>query len=332
MPDVFTHCHGAIEMLDRLENKKLKQEIQARRELYLLGSQGPDIFYYYHRLPFKKSNGAGEIGGILHNQKCASFFTEGLRIIKEDLSLSCKEEAYDAIAYLFGFLSHYAMDTNCHPFIYYFGGINTGGQKKYEIHHKELEMHLDQHLYYFINKDNIKNIRLSDMISPKNISDCTKAFLIKNMKSVFGIDMDSFDMDDIFLDLSKTVSILRDKHGIKRKLIRFMEKRILNIGHEYSSAIYESEMDFGLDYMNMEKTSWNHPCSEEITYQKSYVECVQEGIDFGADLMKLAFMYLDSKIDIFDLLEKFPNLSYNTGLDLDEYGKKDMRFYNCIFE
>ena len=45
MAGFLTHTVFAKEVLKRINNEKLKKQIQLRMNLFILGAQGPDIFY-----------------------------------------------------------------------------------------------------------------------------------------------------------------------------------------------------------------------------------------------------------------------------------------------
>lgn len=52
MAGFLTHTVFAKEVLKRINNEKLKKQIQLRMNLFILGAQGPDIFYYYFNFIF----------------------------------------------------------------------------------------------------------------------------------------------------------------------------------------------------------------------------------------------------------------------------------------
>ncbi len=111
MPAFYTHyIFGRLGYHD-MEEGALKEMVRRHKKVYAFGLSGPDIFFYFapdqllvHPTP----------GSRLHEEKCGAF----LRcMLKEVLSLSGKEREI-GIAYLAGFIAHYALDVSCHPHVY----------------------------------------------------------------------------------------------------------------------------------------------------------------------------------------------------------------------
>jgi hypothetical protein len=103
MPASFTHQSFGNDVLERGGFMQLL----AYKQIFNLGCQGPDLLFYFH--PTKK-NPINQKGGKMHQDKARGFFEESLVAVKkrEDLSM---------LAYLCGFVCHYALDHACHPYI-----------------------------------------------------------------------------------------------------------------------------------------------------------------------------------------------------------------------
>lgn len=96
MPDYFSHVIAARKIYERLETD-LKEKIN-NETLYILGSQGPDIFFTYSAKPTKNN-----LGRILHDRNAIEIFT----------ALADANPSYTA-----GFATHYALDSTMHPAVY----------------------------------------------------------------------------------------------------------------------------------------------------------------------------------------------------------------------
>ncbi len=95
MPDYFSHKIVAERIYDKLGDKK---KLIESKDLYLLGAQGPDIFFAYN-YKFTRTN----LGKEMHNSDPRQLFED---LSKGDLS------------YCAGFATHYALDTTLHPVVY----------------------------------------------------------------------------------------------------------------------------------------------------------------------------------------------------------------------
>lgn len=107
MPAAYAHYRFGQLVLSRLPAEKQKI-IQAHRDLYDLGLQGPDLLFHYRPLGHDPQKGTGS---RLHEAPAEAFF----RPAGEQL---CRSRDRDALlAYLWGFLCHFALDFHCHPYI-----------------------------------------------------------------------------------------------------------------------------------------------------------------------------------------------------------------------
>ena len=106
MPSGYAHYRFGTALLPTLPGD-VRRTIQRFRNLFDVGLHGPDFFYYYS--PLLKSN-AGFLGIRFHEQTGREFFTRVCRMLRME-----KSEA--GIAYLYGLLCHYCLDSVCHPFV-----------------------------------------------------------------------------------------------------------------------------------------------------------------------------------------------------------------------
>ena len=107
MPAAYAHYRFGQLVLSRLTAEK-QNLIQAHRALYDLGLQGPDLLFHYRPLSHDPLKGTGS---RMHEAPAGAFF----RPAGEQL---CRSRGSDALlAYLWGFLGHFALDLHCHPYI-----------------------------------------------------------------------------------------------------------------------------------------------------------------------------------------------------------------------
>ena len=107
MPAAYAHYRFGQAVFSRLPEEKQKM-IQAHRSLYDLGLQGPDLLFHYRPLSHDPLKGTGS---RMHEAPAEAFF----RPAGEQL---CRSRDSDALlAYLWGFLCHFALDFHCHPYI-----------------------------------------------------------------------------------------------------------------------------------------------------------------------------------------------------------------------
>lgn len=125
MPSNYAHYR-----FGRLVEAELPADLRAllrdSPRAYDVGLHGPDIFFYYD--PFAKDNP----GSRFHGQTGREFFSRACRHLRLTPS-------GPGLAYLYGVLGHYCLDSVCHPFV---NGIAADGA----IGHIELETEFDRYL------------------------------------------------------------------------------------------------------------------------------------------------------------------------------------------
>ena len=136
MPGFATHYILGKNVISSLSDCELKQAILKHWDLYILGLQGPDIFFYY--IPVSIYGDDRNLGSTMHEHRINDFFKIAIQKMR---SYKTDELRDTAAAYIAGFLSHYICDSWIHPFVY-----SRIGYTKYQGHvikHGVLEGRID---------------------------------------------------------------------------------------------------------------------------------------------------------------------------------------------
>lgn len=164
MPQTYAHQHFGDLVHEQLP-EEIRVLIHENIDLYNIGLQGPDILFYYHPL---SKNPVATLGDDMHEWSGRRFFARsvkaltGMDPLAEDVapgtalaqpdagqtrlytSLSSEEASGDdadaALAYLYGCLCHFALDSICHPYIIQFDEMEPG------VTHSAIEGDLDRYL------------------------------------------------------------------------------------------------------------------------------------------------------------------------------------------
>ncbi len=129
MPTTYAHYKFGKEVISALP-RPLQSAIDNNTELFDIGVHGPDILFYYN--PIKKNPVTAQ-GYELHDKMADEFFRHALEVVKT------AEDPAAARAYIYGVICHFALDSECHPYIEKM--IQTSG-----ISHSEIEMEFDRFL------------------------------------------------------------------------------------------------------------------------------------------------------------------------------------------
>lgn len=129
MPSTYAHYRMGQEVADRVP-EQTKRIINQNKQLFQIGLHGPDILFYYHPLVANKINA---IGYGMHERPGREFFESAARVILEN------QEDSGYLAYIYGFICHFALDVTCHGYID--EKIAESG-----ISHAEIEVEFDRSL------------------------------------------------------------------------------------------------------------------------------------------------------------------------------------------
>lgn len=129
MPSTYAHRRFGAQAAARLP-EELRGIVSRHRALYDIGLHGPDILFYYHAL---RSNPISARGGAMHDQPGSAFFAAARGLLRE------AEDQEAALAYLLGFICHFALDSTCHPYVEKY-------TREQGITHCEIETEFDNQL------------------------------------------------------------------------------------------------------------------------------------------------------------------------------------------
>ena len=307
MPDPFMHNVLGEEVLS-----SLNKEIKARINCGILSRalQGPDpwstIGFYGGK--YKKF---ANRSNAMHKQKTGAFF----KCITE----YAKQKSDDKLfSFLVGYICHYCLDKNLHPYIVYKGGEFNGSEETFCFRsgHVRLERGLD--CFY---------IRQHYKIKPWHFSIPRKLFKInaypKELKhdideiflKVYGWD-NSFELINRSLrDESLFWSIMEDPVGLVHYLLRPISRGKTDycIYSFYRRDINSKE----LDYLNEKHSCWRHPFATENEYTESVFDLFDKAKTEAIEMIEGAYRYVYLKEDI-SLDKLYGNINYSTGLDCDD--------------
>ena len=151
MPTTYAHWRFGCDCIETLP-QNLKDIVHKHRELFDIGVHGPDIFFYdlLH-------SDVVAYGYETHFKSGRDFFERAIRVYKEN------DDDKDAmLAYMLGFLSHFALDSQCHGYV----------DRKKEVSgmsHNKVESEYDAHLMRLDNKK-VSKVDRSESLKPNRFT------------------------------------------------------------------------------------------------------------------------------------------------------------------
>lgn len=283
MPDFWIHTLGGELVLKDLKNCNWKKQLEKNKKTFILGCQGPDLFFYNDFLPWIKNKRGPKIGTMMHQAHTRSLFLESIDYIKK----AQNSEGFDNLtSYFSGFMVHYAIDKNEHPFI--------NARTKSSDEHKLFEMKLDT---YFIRKYWNKRVHLLSPSSQIDIGTKLPSAIVNYYKNiaheVFNVPLDADTVNDSYNDYKKVFDIFYSPKGHKKFFLNMLNP-IMPI--DLSICIYPTDVD------------------NEVLTKEEFLEfenIFKKGIAEAAELIELVSAYLKDEVDKGPIEKAFDNISFS---------------------
>lgn len=278
MPSYITHAIFGQELHSEYLNYDTNSLIDKRYMVQY--SMGPDLSRFTNS--YKNT----------HQEKTREFLMTMIWYIKEH-KLENNEQA---LGILFGHISHYFLDTNMHPLVYYNAlGCEPVGMIS---SHTLIEGYLDE---YF---KEIKNLGEQRLLKDVKIFD----------NDTDGVISETYDLiyheKKILSSIKKSLIILSNLELIATKL----PKEILVKIARFEEFLEINNLSRN-EILNSNHLEWLNPITGSIHY-KSMIEMYYEALNQSLEAMTIINNFFKNKINM-DMVEKlFTGLSYDTGVNL----------------
>jgi len=154
-----THLWAAQQIRSRIENRQIAETIGDRADFYYLGAVFPDVLYY------SKDPVISRVAYFLHGDTGVS--TNAFIFDALDLIRVTPDE--NTLVFIWGFLTHCALDIVFHPVVFYFSGYAPQDDPTSQLHKEYLHLHYETIIDRHFNKGSF----LENMINPAIVKDLT---------------------------------------------------------------------------------------------------------------------------------------------------------------
>lgn len=344
MPGFITHYLFGMKTFHKMDDCSLKNAIRHHPSAFLLGLQGPDLFFFY--LPSLIGNDLRNTGSRMHVSKTGSFFE---RMIQEARLIGEKKagqrslapsDSYDldtSFAFLAGFFCHYTLDVYCHPYVY--GKVVYQPDEPDDPHcssrHRSLETRIDTFML-----QRLKHMEPSDFSRinalPKNRFDESflSLFLCRCINEVYYPDsrrirnvhrLTPRTIRNVFFSLRLECRFLDDPSGIKKSVTGFLEHKILKYGL-LSSLMSTDHIEDADDELNLSHSVWFSPWEPQKPRYEAFPELMEKSLKANSYTLTVLNEFeealLNCREDSEDIEEKLLRIlgskSYHSGLDCRE--------------
>ncbi len=274
MPGFTTHYLFGLNAYRQLSHSDFKENLREHHAAFSLGLQGPDLFFYF--LPsyaIRRRN----IGSIAHTESTGRFLRHllGSRKLFQEALPQDSEGLRIANAYIAGFLGHYCLDTQCHPYIYWKTDFQEKSNRYYGSH-MSLETDIDKELL----------MRSKGCLPSDFRQDATIALTKRQAQAIAAIlsyvygktypklGVFHITMHAAIRSMQLGTRFFHDPSGWKKKITEGMERLLL--GHPMLSTMIPSDTrTIHEDPLNLQKREWRNPWDTSAVSHSNFFEMME---------------------------------------------------------
>lgn len=313
MPGLDTHYFFGNNTLQLFDESYVKQCCKNYPSSFSYGLQGPDIFFFFTLVHL--ANGKS-LGSLIHGEKTNLFLTNMLKCITHIKNPKAKEIA---VAYFAGFLGHYVLDTNVHPFIY--------GRTRYDENDR---LYHSRHIFLETDIDTLVLEKYSGLkpsqfrqdkavYIPWSENHVVRRILLYAIHKTYPsyIHFPLWMCTALYMMSICTHGLIDNEVGLKKYIFRWVEKRIAR-KPLLSPLIASDRFLIHKDPLNLMHQEWSNPWDRNLRSTESFYDLYEKSekqyLYFLGEL-NLALV-TKSKARIIRFLKQLGNKSYHSGLEL----------------
>ena len=317
MPATVTHAYFALDIYAHLPIGLKKLLIDDKEKLKMF-AQSMDAMYFYRIFTPQKGKRIRAFGHYFHRNDSQKFFINLVNYIK----YNGYYKNGDVMAFLYGMIAHYALDSTIHPFIIYETGNydkNDKSTRQYRNLHDEAETLLDLAMIHEREKTSPHSFRIDTFcFDLKPFSKELKEVIDYSFKETFDVHTMSKFYYQALKDMKRFLRLFRyDKIGIKRFGYSVLEGITLGKTFHFHVISYHMPLKKKNLYRNLEHEEWSHPAKFEEKHTTSFDDLYKEALNKAMKIIGNVNNYFQDKKKV-NLEKVFLNHSYITGKDCSE--------------
>lgn len=308
MPNVITHGLLANQAIKSISDGDLLTAIKAYPQAYLLGSNGPDLLFYYNVWPWldqKEAKRVADLGEMMHKERINQTFDAMVTLIHKQTDITSKQIMIATVA---GYVTHWSLDSVAHPFVFYRSGEMIGDNKYY---HYRYESQLDSYMVKTIYQEPLsKHASASYMHVSKKEANVI-AFLFEQVsKHVYQQTLTKDEVLTCIKHANQVLKVLFDPYTLWFDLVRLIEKVLYKNVWVFSSHMVIGRLD-QYDVLNKNFQGWCNPTDPGMISHESFMSLFDQAHHRAvATLSHLESCLLDSNNSMATVID---DRSFDTG-------------------
>lgn len=322
MPNLITHKIFGEDFL-KITNTEIKSLVAKNPQAFSVGTSGPDFLFYHSQFPWqnqKIGKKVRDIGSMIHGYNINDWYQLAI-----ESCINEKDENLKSImiSFLIGHLTHWALDSSVHPFIFY---RSDGSSKETQYWHFRYESMLDTVMVNKYRKTSIKEYPSKAILKTDDSLELAIYKVYKTAtEKTFNIEFKHDYVSQSFKDANNTLNFLHDPSGFKFKMIKAGET-LIGKKWLFSSHIVTDKVDNKVDVLNTNNHQWKNPADPTFSSNESFLDLYYKAIDLSEKVLDEFTLVLAGK-NMDDLFNLINNKSYETGLS--EY--KEMKEFKSVY-
>ncbi|MCL1862903.1 MAG: zinc dependent phospholipase C family protein [Defluviitaleaceae bacterium] len=304
MPGFLTHYIAGKAALQGV-SPQIQKIIRSDERLYNLGTQGPDIFFYY--LPGQLRKRSRGIAQQMHQNNLGLFLGFMAKVAKNS-----PNDRDTIFSYIAGFIMHYAIDCNAHPYVYAMAFDKKAPKIKNSAFHRKFETAIDIALLNLVEGKKLTGISQWELINAEKINlSIAATALSRGISEVYGREVPPKVVCRAMQHMIALTRLLQSKDGRRKRFMELVENFTVR-EPLYSSMVPTEDMEV-IACLNTAKNEWIPPWDENDSHNESFMECYQNGVTEGKIMLEAMYDYIYNNTEFHTLVETLGNRSLKTG-------------------
>ncbi len=254
-------------------------------------------------------------------------------IVDEAHKLSDEEEKQIAYSYIAGYLTHYTLDVNTHPYIYYKSGFSQKEYNpfkvRYSLLHRKLETNIDQMMHNIATTNIPRKEKIWELVKGEEKQlDVISKILSNAINNVYDRRTTAKDIRKSLKVMTFFIKILNNITPSQRQIMELGEN--ITIGENVVTSLIQDTKHHSLDFLNLKKSHWHMPWDKDYKQNTSFIELYNKAIEEGVQLISSLSDYAYNRISNQELMDMIKNKSLKTGEDSDLDIK--FKYHDIIFK
>jgi len=286
MPGFLTHYLAGQAVQARLGDAVIIAP--AHQQLFTLGAQGPDIFFYY--APGFLRARSRNVGSVIHEADFGPFFMHMARYTRQET----------LFAYLSGFLTHFAVDVAAHPFVNAHCAEENATSIQAAAHHRSYETALDVLMLARQTGQKPADICQWQLINAPAMQRQIAAIAFsKGVQAIYNRPLQPQDVYHAMGHMVRNTRLLASAGGRRKKIAAFIENALVG-APILSAMVHPQTITDGRDYLRLEEAD-NFPA------------IFDRAVAHAAELIRALHAYRGKEITRHELTARIGNYSLATG-------------------